>query len=83
MTMCVQEEHRLAMEEGEKVNLTFSERKKKDRAKGKGKLSVKPDIKKESKCFFCKKKGHMKKDCSKFQNWLEKKGYAKPTEASG
>ncbi|RYE20621.1 MAG: hypothetical protein EOP45_10750 [Sphingobacteriaceae bacterium] len=46
MTMCVQEEHRLAMEEGEKVNMTFTERKKKDRAKDKGKIPVKPDIKK-------------------------------------
>lgn len=40
-------------------------------------------IKKEVKCFFCKKRGHMKNRCLKFQNWLEKKGYAKPKEASG
>ena len=46
MNMCVQEEHRLAMEHGEKLNLTFFERKKKDRAKDKGKIPVKPDIKK-------------------------------------
>ena len=25
-------------------------------------------------CFFCKKKRHMKKDCSKFKIWLDKKG---------
>lgn len=73
-TMCVQEEHRLALQEGEKVNLTFSERKKKDRAKDKGKIPVKLDIKKESKCFFCKKKRYMKKECSKFKNWLDMKG---------
>ena len=24
--------------------------------------------------FFCKKKGHMKKDCLKFKIWLDKKG---------
>ena len=24
--------------------------------------------------FFCKKKEHMKKDCSKFKIWLDKKG---------
>ena len=24
--------------------------------------------------FFCKKKGHMKKNCPKFQKWFEKKG---------
>ena len=27
-----------------------------------------------TKCFFCKKKEHMKKNCPKFQKWLEKKG---------
>ncbi|WVZ08825.1 hypothetical protein V8G54_022171 [Vigna mungo] len=40
----------------------------------KGKIPAKPVIKKESSCFFCKKKGHMKKDCLKFKNWLDKKG---------
>ncbi|KAL5809191.1 hypothetical protein ACOSQ3_029882 [Xanthoceras sorbifolium] len=42
--------------------------------KGKGKIPPKADIKKESKCLFCKKKGHMKKDCAKFKKWLEDKG---------
>ena len=78
LTMCVQEEGRLRMEEGEKVNLTIasSSKKRKDhiQEKGKGKFSAKPDIKKESSCFFCKKKGHVKKDCIKFKTWLEKKG---------
>ena len=46
----------------------------KDQAKGEGKISIHPSIKKESKCFFCDKKGHMKKDCSKFEIWLDKKG---------
>ena len=32
------------------------------------------DIKKVAKCFFCMKKGHMKKNCPGFQKWLEKKG---------
>ena len=50
------------------------ERKKKDQAKRKGKIPIQPGIKKESKCFFCKKKGHMKKDCSTFKIWLNKKG---------
>ncbi|KAL6315681.1 hypothetical protein AAG906_005772 [Vitis piasezkii] len=39
-------------------------------------------IKKANRCFFCKKKGHMKKGCTKFQKWLEKKGYAKPNETN-
>ena len=74
LTMCVQEEGRLMMEEGEKVNLTTFGKKRKDRAKIKGKILVQLGIKKESKCFFGKKKGHMKKDCSKFKIWLDKKG---------
>ena len=42
--------------------------------KGKGRMPPQADIKKENKCFFCKKKGHVKKDCPKFKKWLEKKG---------
>ena len=74
LTMCVQEEGGLMMEEGEKVNLNTFGKKRKNQAKRKGKIHVQPGIKKESKCFFCKKKGHMKKDYSKFKIWLDKKG---------
>ncbi|PIN13318.1 hypothetical protein CDL12_14061 [Handroanthus impetiginosus] len=38
-----------------------------------GKILVQTDIKKEPKCHFYKKKGHIKKDCVKFQKWLENK----------
>ena len=62
------------MEEGEHVNLTNFGKKRKDQAKIKGKIPIQSSIKKELKCFFCKKKGHMKKDCSKFKIWLDKKG---------
>lgn len=24
------------------------------------------------KCFFCEKMGHMKKDCYRYKNWVEK-----------
>ena len=41
--------------------------------KGKGKLEPKSNIKKESKCFLCKKKERMNKDCLKHQEWLAKK----------
>ena len=57
---------------GEKLNLTTFGKKMKDQAKGKRTIVVHPSIKKESKCFFCKK-GHMK-DCLKFKIWLDKKG---------
>ncbi|CAH9119056.1 unnamed protein product [Cuscuta europaea] len=79
----LEEEERLIMEEGERVNLTVHEKKKKDHAKTKGNIPPKAVIKKESKCFFFKKKGYMKKECSKFKSWLEKKGYGTPKETSG
>ncbi|CAJ2668437.1 unnamed protein product [Trifolium pratense] len=79
----LEEEERLMMEEGEKVNLTVQGKKKKGSAKDKGNIPPQPIIKKESKCFFCKRKGHMKKDCIKFKSWLDKKGYAKPQETGG
>ena len=72
--MCVQDDGRLMMEKGEKVNLTTFRKKRKDQVKEKGKILVHPSIKKKSKCFFFKKKGHMKKDCSKLKIWLDKKG---------
>ena len=62
------------MEEGERVYLNTFGKKIKDKAKRKGKIPIQLGIKKELKVFFCKKKGHMKKDCSKFKIWLDKKG---------
>ena len=69
MTMCVQEKGRLLMEQVKSAFLT-SQGNNKDRAndKGKGKVPTQADSKKkESKCFFYKKKGHIKKDCVKFK----------------
>ena len=75
LTMCVQEEARLAAEAGESAHMATQQRNKNQaKPKGKGKGPFQGGIKKESKCFFCKKKGHMKKDCIKFKAWLEKKG---------
>ena len=34
----------------------------------------------KGKCFWCQKKGHVKKDCNRFKNWLEKKGIQKQEE---
>ena len=85
MTMCVQEEERIVMELGESAMLatTFRKNKRNDTSqtytsksnkKGKGRVPPQADIKKENKCFFCKRKGHVKKDCPKFKKSLEKKG---------
>jgi hypothetical protein len=75
MTMCVQEEGRLVMEQGESAMLAIRGKGKSQAyQKGKGKIPPQAGIKKDSKCFFCKKKGHMKKECAKFQKWLEDKG---------
>ncbi|CAO2814046.1 unnamed protein product [Amaranthus hypochondriacus] len=84
MAMCMQEEGRLTMEIGESALLTTQEKNSTHaKFKGKQKLHPKGDIKKESRCFFCKSKGHMKKNCDKYKKWLIKKGINKPAEASG
>ena len=44
------------MEDGEKVNLTTSGKKRKDQAKRNGKIHVQPGIKKVSKCFSVRKR---------------------------
>ncbi|KAL0337592.1 UNVERIFIED_CONTAM: Retrovirus-related Pol polyprotein from transposon TNT 1-94 [Sesamum calycinum] len=73
MIMCVQEEGRLSMEAGENVHMA-TQGKNKDQAKekGKAKVSLHAEIKKVSKCFFCKKQGHIK-DYPKFKILLGKK----------
>ncbi|XP_073107299.1 uncharacterized protein [Elaeis guineensis] len=84
LTRCVQEEARLLAEMGESALLTTQGRKKiQAKHKGNGKAPIHAIIKKESKCFFCKKKEHMKKDCFKHKLWLDKKGLSKPQEVSG
>jgi ionotropic glutamate receptor len=67
MTMCVQEEGRLVMEQGESAMLAIrGEGKSQANQKGEGKIPPQAGIKKDAKCFFCKKKGHVKKKCAKF-----------------
>ena len=79
MTMYVQEEERLVMEMAESALLTTAcgnnnATKSQANQKGNDRIPPQADIKKVTKCFFCKKKGHMKKNCPGFQKWLEKKG---------
>ncbi|KAL4348515.1 hypothetical protein GQ457_17G027250 [Hibiscus cannabinus] len=74
LTMCDQEEGRLILEMGESaLAVTQGKRSVQARQKGKAKMQPQADIKKEFTCFFCKKKGHLKKDCVKYKGWLEKK----------
>ncbi|XP_062086799.1 uncharacterized protein LOC133793461 [Humulus lupulus] len=86
ITMCAQEEARLLQEQGESAHMATQGKKRKPSKKDKGKNKVPPqgDIKKDSiKCFFCKKKGHAKKECAKFKKWMDDNGFTKPKEASG
>ena len=81
-TMCVQDEGRLLMEqeksamlvtEAKYLNQGRNHSKNQANKKGKHKVPTYGSIKKESKCFFCKKEGHVKKGCAKFKKWLKNK----------
>ena len=80
--MCVQDEGNLLMEQEESAMLVTEAKyqnqgrnQSKNQASKKGKNKVPPhgSIKKESKCFFCKKKRHVKEGCAKFKKWLKNK----------
>ena len=68
--MCVQKEEQLLVEQREKVlfSLPYSKGKNNAKNKGNSKNQPKQNMKKESTCFFCKKKGHMKKDCATYKD---------------
>ena len=68
MDMCVQEEGRLLIETGESAFMT-TQGKKTNQANNRSKRKAphETDIKKEVKCRFCRKKGHIRQDCVKFQ----------------
>ncbi|RVW36414.1 Retrovirus-related Pol polyprotein from transposon TNT 1-94 [Vitis vinifera] len=87
IAQCVQEEERLKQEKIESAHLAstsqgFGTNKKRKRDnKGKqtavSETSKQKEQKKQDKkitCFFCKKAGHMKKTCTKYAAWREKKG---------
>nr|XP_025676815.1 uncharacterized protein LOC112776789 isoform X2 [Arachis hypogaea] len=81
LVMCVQEEGRLIQKLGKSALLVTNEGSKKQAHKKKEKGIVSHPMKKEgARCFFCKKKRHMKKECPKFKVWLEKKGFHKEKE---
>ena len=80
LNMCVQEEGRLNQEKLETVNLVShkkgqtskSKSDPKDKGKGVDVPIKKTGDKKLPICFFCKKKGHIKKECIKYKIWLKK-----------
>ena len=74
LTMCVQEEGKLNQERIESAHLVTQENKPNKKGKGKQKTPLNHVNKSDIKCFFCQKKGHIKKSCPKFKAWLEKKG---------
>lgn len=61
------------MEIGEGVYMA-TQGKNKVQAKQKEKSWIPISYEKDSKCSFYKKKGHMKKDCNKFETLLKKEG---------
>jgi len=76
--MCVQEEEKLVMDNSESALLTTAcvkhkATKSQGNLKGNGKIPPQADIRKVTKYFFYKKKGHVKKNCPRFQKWLEEK----------
>jgi len=72
----VQKEKKLKHEKSESAHLV-STAKDKDKKRKKDEAAKSPDQKKPKKsegCFFCKKPGHMKKECTKYHAWRVKKG---------
>ncbi|KAK3029328.1 hypothetical protein RJ639_038426 [Escallonia herrerae] len=91
ISMCVQEEERLKSEQPDNDHVAITiPSKGKGKKFGKGNVQgnksasiTKTDKASSSgtkgssgpRCHFCKDKGHMRKECHKFREWLEKKGH--------
>ncbi|RVW20374.1 hypothetical protein CK203_113567 [Vitis vinifera] len=83
IAQCVQEEERLKQEKIESAHLAStsqgfgtSKKRKRDNKRKQTSVSGMSKQKKQDKeitCFFCKKAGHMKKTCTKYATWREKK----------
>ncbi|KAM1348607.1 hypothetical protein ACFX2F_002769 [Malus domestica] len=84
ISICVGEEVRIKKERAESVNYVQSYnqnpkhgnhdtvRKDATRSTSSSKKVFKPNKPSIFKCFFCKKAGHMKKNCPKYKAWLAK-----------
>ncbi|XP_042484995.1 uncharacterized protein LOC122065263 isoform X2 [Macadamia integrifolia] len=78
LSMCVQEEERLKNEEVESTHITRRGKGQSNKffQKKNGKVPIKKEDNKDTpKCFFCQKRGHVKKYCVKYISWSEKKGF--------
>lgn len=80
ISYCVQEEDRWKQDRTKSAHLAMTPKVKNNKRKSNEAASV-PSIKKkqnkqgpELDCFFCKKDGHVKKDCNKYHTWRAKKG---------
>ena len=71
--MCVQEKGRLNQEKIEDAHLSTQEKKLAKKGKGKPKAPLNQVNKGIVKCFFCKKKGHIKKIVSNLRLRLKRK----------
>ncbi|CAH9124977.1 unnamed protein product [Cuscuta epithymum] len=86
IAMCVQEEERLKVEKPDVAHVTTTSSSFKRKGKSqvgesskvpKASTSATPGSKgalKQLRCKFCHKKAHYQRDCSKFKEWLAKKG---------
>ncbi|RVW92058.1 Retrovirus-related Pol polyprotein from transposon TNT 1-94 [Vitis vinifera] len=94
IAQCAQEDKRLKQEKIESAHLastsqgfgTNKKRKRDNKEKqtaifGTSKQKVQKKQDKEMTCFFCKKVGHMKKTCTKYAVWREKKDVFKNFKA--
>ncbi|KAE8651698.1 hypothetical protein Csa_006152, partial [Cucumis sativus] len=71
-SQCAQEEDKIKRERTESAHFSTNyhgknKRKHTDVVEGKSQLNKKQAI--ENPCFFYKKKGHLKKDCSMYAKW--------------
>lgn len=88
IAMCIQEKKSLKVEKPNVAHLTTTGSHKKAHKNGKGFKNKEKTVSNKTnkanyssnnyeagpKCHFCKKQGHVQKDCPKFREWLEKKG---------
>ncbi|PRQ27362.1 putative RNA-directed DNA polymerase [Rosa chinensis] len=90
IAVCVQEHERIKKGKEVTVNLVAKPQWKKGKSGNQSKanhhLHKKPEnLKKKKggfKCFFCKREGHMKRDCEAYKTWKAKKGGVPKPEAA-